>query len=128
MCPALPSPHPQCPLANHGALCAYRVTATPVGTITLAPVSPRKGPPAYDRPDNLVLACTACNAAKADTPFISFIAQKRSRGVFLLHYGEHLSEPVKDLVRKASERQLLQAQDENAPAPSGIGHRPGRQS
>lgn len=115
-------------LDNHGSVCAYCGTETPVGTITLDHVYPRKGQTAYDRPDNLVLACTACNAAKADTPFISFIAQKRSRGVFLLHYGEHLSEPVKDLVRKASERQLLQPQDENAPAPSGIGHRRGRPS
>jgi hypothetical protein len=32
---------------------------------------------------------------------------KRSRGVFLLHYGDHLSEPLKALARNASERPLL---------------------
>jgi hypothetical protein len=32
---------------------------------------------------------------------------RRSRGVFLLHYGDHLSEPLKELARKASERPLL---------------------
>jgi hypothetical protein len=33
--------------------------------------------------------------------------QKRSRGVYLLHYGEHLSEPLKELARQASERPML---------------------
>ena len=46
-----------------------------------------------DRPDNLVLACRECNAAKADTPLVAFLMQKRARGVYLLHYGDHLSEP-----------------------------------
>jgi hypothetical protein len=98
----------------------------PVGSVTLDHVYPRRGQQAYDRADNLVIACQACNAAKADTPFLSFITQKRSRGVFLLHYGDHLSEPVKELVRKASERDLLDFEDGNAPKPSGLGHRSGR--
>lgn len=71
------------------------------------PSAPRRD--AYDRPDNLVLACRDCNAAKADTPLVAFLMQKRSRGVFLLHYGDHLSEPLKDLARKASERPILPA-------------------
>ena len=33
--------------------------------------------------------------------------QKRARGVFLLHYGDHLSEPLKELARQASERPML---------------------
>jgi hypothetical protein len=33
--------------------------------------------------------------------------QRRSRGVFLLHYGEHLSEPLRELVKQASERPLI---------------------
>jgi hypothetical protein len=33
--------------------------------------------------------------------------QKRARGVYLLHYGEHLSEPLKELARQASERPML---------------------
>jgi hypothetical protein len=32
--------------------------------------------------------------------------QRRARGVFLLHYGEHLSEPLRELARQASERPL----------------------
>jgi hypothetical protein len=75
--------------------------------ITLDHVRPRRGQTAYDRPDNLVLACRDCNAAKADTPLIAFLMQRRSRGVYLLHYGEHLSEPVRALIRQASERPLI---------------------
>ena len=75
--------------------------------ITLDHVRPRRGQTAYDRPDNLVLACSSCNAAKADTPLLAFLMMRRSRGVFLLHYGEHLSDPLKELARKASERPML---------------------
>jgi hypothetical protein len=32
--------------------------------------------------------------------------QRRARGVFLLHYGEHLSEPLRELAKQASERPL----------------------
>jgi len=96
-----------------------------VSAVTLDHVYPRKGQTAYDRPDNLVIACRDCNAAKADTPFLSFITQRRSRGVFLLHYGEHLSEPVKDIVRRAAERELLTG-GQSVPPPSGLGHRRGR--
>ena len=49
----------------------------------------------------------ACNAAKADTPLLAFLMMRRSRGVYLLHYGEHLSDPLKELARKASERPML---------------------
>ena len=38
---------------------------------------------------------------------VAFLMQKRSRGVFLLHYGEHLSEPLRELARQASERPIL---------------------
>jgi hypothetical protein len=75
--------------------------------ITLDHVRPRRGQTAYDRPDNLVLACSSCNAAKADTPLLAFLMMRRSRGVFLLHYGDHLSDPLKELARKASERPML---------------------
>jgi hypothetical protein len=34
---------------------------------------------------------------------------KRARGVFLLHYGDHLSEPLLALARHASERPILPA-------------------
>lgn len=68
---------------------------------------PRRGQSAYDRPDNLVLACRECNAAKADLPFLAFLLARRSRGVYLLHYGAHLSDPIKQMVREATERPLL---------------------
>ena len=113
-------------LKQHGPVCAYCGNEMPAGAVTLDHVYPRRGQQAYDRADNLVIACQACNAAKADTPFLSFITQKRSRGVFLLHYGDHLSEPVKELVRKASERDLLDMEDGNAPKPTGLRHRSGR--
>lgn len=96
-------------LARHGSVCAYCGTRVPEETITLDHVRPRRGQSAYDRPDNLVLACRPCNAAKADTPFLAFLMAKRSRGVYLLHYGDHLSEPLLALARHASERPILPA-------------------
>lgn len=94
-------------LERHGSVCAYCGTRVAVDTITLDHVRPRRGQSAYDRPDNLVLACRPCNAAKADTPLLAFLMAKRARGVFLLHYGDHLSDPLKQLARSASERPLL---------------------
>ncbi|HEY4320677.1 MAG TPA: HNH endonuclease signature motif containing protein [Gemmatimonadales bacterium] len=94
-------------LERHGAVCAYCGTRVPADTITLDHVRPRRGQSAYDRPDNLVLACRTCNAAKADTPLLAFLMARRSRGVYLLHYGDHLSDPLKELARNASERPLL---------------------
>jgi 5-methylcytosine-specific restriction endonuclease McrA len=94
-------------LAQHGSVCAYCGRTTDPDTITLDHVRPRRGQTAYDRPDNLVLACRDCNAAKADMPFLAFLLARRSRGVFLLHYGDHLSEGIRDLVRQTVERPLL---------------------
>ena len=99
--------HRQWLIQQYGSICAYCGLEIPEDKTTLDHVYPRKGQTAYDRPDNLVLACRTCNAAKADVPFISFIAQRRSRGVFLLNYGEHLSDWVKDMIRQASEREFL---------------------
>ncbi len=101
------SAHREWLLEQHGPVCAYCGTRVPADTITLDHVRPRRGQSAYDRPDNLVLACRPCNAAKADAPLLAFLMAKRARGVFLLHYGEHLSEPLKELARNASERPLL---------------------
>ena len=94
-------------LAQHGPVCADCGAETSPEVITLDHVRPRRGQTAYDRADNLVLACRDCNAAKADTPLVAFLMQRRSRGVFLLHYGEHLSEPLRELARQASERPIL---------------------
>jgi 5-methylcytosine-specific restriction endonuclease McrA len=112
-------------LETYGPICAYCGEGMTVAAVTLDHVYPRKGQTAYDRADNLVVACRECNALKADTPFLSFITQRRSRGVFLLHYGEHISESVLDIVRKAIERPFLEA-PANGMAPTGLGHRRGR--
>ena len=81
-------------LAQHGPVCAYCGVVTSPDTITLDHVRPRRGQTAYDRPDNLVLSCATCNAAKADMPFLAFLLARRSRGVYLLHSGDPLSDLV----------------------------------
>lgn len=42
-------------------------------------------------------------------PLMAFLLAKRARGVFLLHYGDHLSDPLKELATKASERPMQAA-------------------
>jgi 5-methylcytosine-specific restriction endonuclease McrA len=86
-------------IEQHGPVCAYcggRVAATKV---TLDHVTPRRGQTAYDRRDNLVLACEDCNGAKADMPILAFLLRKRERAAVLLRYGAHLSPMLVDLVR-----------------------------
>jgi len=86
-------------LKSHGPICAYcGVTYTP-RSLTLDHVTPRKGQSAYDRRDNLVLACKRCNTAKADKPFLVFLLAQRSRAERLLRYGDHLSDGIKDILR-----------------------------
>lgn len=86
-------------LQSHGPVCAYcGVTFSP-RSLTLDHVTPRKGQSAYDRRDNLVLACKRCNTAKADKPFLVFLLAQRSRAERLLRYGDHLSDGIKDLLR-----------------------------
>lgn len=92
---------------RYGPVCAYCGRDILEGTVTLDHVRPRKGQTAYDRPDNLVFACRDCNAAKADTPLMAFLLARKSRAVFLLEYGEHLSEPLKELARQVAHRPFL---------------------
>ena len=87
-------------LAQHGSICAYCERKTSPRTITLDHVTPRKGQTAYDRRDNLVLSCSACNAAKADKPFLAFLLGRRERAENLLRYGAHLSPMLIDLARQ----------------------------
>jgi len=63
-------------------------------------VTPRRGQRAYDRRDNLVLACPDCNARKADRPILAFLIERRTRAVGLLRYGAHLSPMLLDLARQ----------------------------
>ena len=51
--------------------------------MTLDHVTPRRGQTAYDRRDNLVLCCPACNAQKADQPFLAFLLARRARAASL---------------------------------------------
>jgi hypothetical protein len=68
--------------------------------MTLDHVTPRRGQSAYDRRDNLVLACKRCNGLKADKPFLAFLLGQRARAINLLLYGEHLSDGILDLCRQ----------------------------
>lgn len=78
-------------LELHGPVCAYcGVRHSPRG-ITLDHVTPRKGQSAYDRRDNLVLACKRCNAAKADKPFLIYLLASPTRAGHLARFGSHLS-------------------------------------
>jgi hypothetical protein len=67
--------------------------------MTLDHVAPRRGQTAYDRRDNLVLACRTCNAAKRDMAPLAFLLGSRSRAAYLLRYGAHLSHGLLEMVR-----------------------------
>lgn len=84
-------------LEQHGPVCAYCGVRFTARVMTLDHVAPRRGLTAYDRRDNLVLACPGCNAAKADKPPLAYLLGARSRAVNLLRYGAHLSPMLLDL-------------------------------
>ncbi len=86
-------------IKRHGSVCAYCTRKVSAATITLDHVTPRKGQTAYDRRDNLVLCCKACNAKKADQAFLSFLLARRERAVHLLTYGDHLSHMLIEMIR-----------------------------
>jgi 5-methylcytosine-specific restriction endonuclease McrA len=86
-------------IAQHGPVCAYCGRRVAAGSVTLDHVTPRRGQTAYDRRDNLVLACEDCNGAKADMPILAFLLRRRERAAVLLRYGAHLSPMLVDLVR-----------------------------
>jgi hypothetical protein len=86
--------------------------------MTLDHVAPRRGQTAYDRRDNLVLACKTCNAAKRDLAPMAFLLGNRNRAANLLRYGAHLSPMLIDLARS------LVPLGAEAPAPAGNGSAP----
>jgi hypothetical protein len=86
-------------LKRHGPVCAYCGVKCAPRTMTLDHVAPRRGLSAYDRRDNLVLACTRCNTIKADKPFLAFLFGQRARAANLLRYGDHLSAGILDICR-----------------------------
>lgn len=89
-------------LAQHGPVCAYCAERFNAAKMTLDHVAPRRGQTAYDRRDNLVLACPACNAAKRDMAPTAFLLARRSRAANLLRYGSHLSPMLIQLARTLS--------------------------
>lgn len=101
------SGHREWLLERYGPICAYCGRDFAAEVMTLDHVRPRKGKTAYDRPDNLVFACRECNASKADTPLMAFLLARRSRAVYLLEYGEHLSLPLQELAQQVAHRPLL---------------------
>lgn len=86
-------------LKTHGPVCAYCDRKFTAGVMTLDHVAPRRGQTAYDRRDNLVLACPGCNTAKRDMAPLAFLLAARSRAAALLKYGSHLSPMLLDMVR-----------------------------
>jgi 5-methylcytosine-specific restriction endonuclease McrA len=80
-------------------VCAYCGTRYTPTSMTLDHVAPRRGQTAYDRRDNLVLACKSCNAAKKDLPPMAFLLGGRSRAANMLRYGSHLSSGLLELAR-----------------------------
>jgi 5-methylcytosine-specific restriction endonuclease McrA len=87
-------------LDRHGPVCAYCARRISEKGITLDHVTPRKGKSAYDRRDNLVLACPACNIQKADQHILAFLLARPARAENLLRYGEHLSTMLVDLAKE----------------------------
>ena len=115
-------------LKHYGPMCAYCGVKWPPRNMTLDHVTPRKGQTAYDRRDNLVLACKRCNTIKADKPFLAFLFAQRARARNLLRYGAHLSEGILDLCRqlagdvpvtaaRAAEPRIVYGPDEDGESP-----------
>jgi hypothetical protein len=80
-------------------VCAYCGGTFPSRAMSLDHVAPRRGLTAYDRRDNLVLACVPCNGAKRDMPPLAFLLASRARAANLVRYGEHLSPMLVDMAR-----------------------------
>src|ERR1043165_656186 len=86
-------------LEEYGPFCAYCGNKHAARTMTLDHVAPRRGQIAYDRRDNLVLACRACNALKRDMPPLAFLLSVRSRASNLVLYGKHLSHGLLEMAK-----------------------------
>lgn len=86
-------------LKEYGPVCAYCGGRFTARKMTLDHVAPRRGQTAYDRRDNLVLACTPCNALKRDQSPLAFLLGLRSRAVNLVRFGAHLSQGLIEMAR-----------------------------
>src|SRR3954462_4804549 len=86
-------------LDEYGPYCAYCGIKHAARSMTLDHVAPRRGQIAYDRRDNLVLCCRACNALKRDMAPLAFLLAVRSRASNLVHYGKHLSHGLLEMAK-----------------------------
>jgi hypothetical protein len=77
--------------------------------MTLDHVAPRRGQTAFDRRDNLVLACPGCNTLKRDQAPLAFLLASRARANNLLRYGAHLSPMLVDLARSLASQEIAPA-------------------
>jgi hypothetical protein len=107
-------------LKEHGPICAYCGREFTPQVMTLDHVAPRRGQTAYDRRDNLVLACRGCNEAKRDISPLAYLLAVRTRAGNLLRYGAHLSPGLLDLARS------LMPKDHHAAHAESNGARAGR--
>ena len=98
-------------LERHGPVCAYCGKRFTAQVMTLDHVAPRRGQTAYDRRDNLVLACPACNAAKRDLPPTAYLLGSRTRAANLVRYGSHLSPMLLEIARALAPEGTLHAED-----------------
>jgi hypothetical protein len=80
-------------------VCAYCGSKFAARTMTLDHVAPRRGQTAYDRRDNLVLACRSCNEKKRDLAPLAFLLGLRGRAANLVRFGSHLSAGLLDLAK-----------------------------
>jgi hypothetical protein len=85
--------------------------------MTLDHVAPRRGQTAYDRRDNLVLACPGCNAAKRDLAPLAFLLGARLRAANLLRYGAHLSPMLIDMATSLAPSEAPSEADAEGPDP-----------
>jgi hypothetical protein len=83
--------------------------------MTLDHVAPRRGQTAYDRRDNLVLACPGCNTAKRDQSPIAFLLASRMRAANLVSYGAHLSPMLYDLAQSLAPKSAAVEVDDESP-------------
>jgi len=84
--------------------------------MTLDHVAPRRGQTAFDRRDNLVLACPGCNALKRDQAPLAFLLASRSRANNLVRYGAHLSPMLVDLAKSLASPDAMNPKDAEADA------------
>jgi 5-methylcytosine-specific restriction endonuclease McrA len=105
-------------LKHYGPHCAYCGLKVSPRVITLDHVAPRRGQTAYDRRDNLVLACRDCNAKKKDMAPLAFLLAVKSRAANLVRYGAHLSAGLLALARPLVPRERFNTRDEHdGPSP-----------